>query len=418
MSTALAVGAVTAVIRGLLTERLATAATDLGGNNPNVTVLPPDLVVPPETDLTDTLNLFLYQVTPNPSWRNVDYPARDSTGDRVSYPPLALDLHYLLSAYSQEPFRAEIMLGHAMQVIHESGVLPRPLIRRRLGLDLQPGDPPAPQELTVFANSTLDTQVEMVKITLDSLSIEKISELWSAFQTNYRPTVAYHVSVVLIESDRPAKSALPVRERRLFVLPFKRPVINAVQPQLLTTEATLTIQGFNLRADVIRIRFDGDLQEPPAPENVTDNAISISLPISLQAGVRTVQVIHYLNYEPDPTNPPDFREGFESNICAFILIPEIISAQPISAVQGETLELSVAPPIGQLQQVALLLRDDVIESAPRSSEESTTLSFAIPDNFAPDIYIARLRIDGAESELQTDSDGVYNAPTITILEAP
>lgn len=44
------------------------------------------------------VNLFLYQVTPNPGWRNTGLPSLDSRGDgRLSNPPLALDLHYLLT---------------------------------------------------------------------------------------------------------------------------------------------------------------------------------------------------------------------------------------------------------------------------------------------------------------------------------
>ena len=424
MSTPLAIAAVTAVLSSLLTNRLTSVYGELEDSTPELSISPPelsvlspDLVIPPETpDPSDMLNLFLYQVRPNLGWRNVDYPARNSQGDRVSYPLLALDLHYLLSAYSQEPFRAEIMLGYSMQVLHEAGVLSRELIRDRL--DAVVNDTSEPGN-SVFVNSTLADQIEIIKVTPESLSSEAIFNLWSAFQTNYRPTVAYHVSVVLIESDRPARSALPVRERRLFVLPFKRPVINAVQPQIIAPTETLRIQGYNLKADEMRIRFDGETLENLPPENVTNREISIEPPADLQAGVKTLQIVHYVNYEPVETNPPDLREGFESNTVAFILRPQITTAAPISVAQGDTLTLSVASPVGQRQRVTLFLGDQAIAAEPRSAGDSptTSLDFSIPAEFTPDSYLARLRVDGAESELLPET-GPYTDPTIEVISNP
>ncbi len=49
-----------------------------------------------------------------------------------------------------------------------------------------------------------------MRITLQPLSVEEISKLWTAFQTQFRTSVSYQVSVVLIESQRPAKTPLPV----------------------------------------------------------------------------------------------------------------------------------------------------------------------------------------------------------------
>jgi len=43
------------------------------------------------------VNLFLYQVTPNPHRNNLDLPTRSQQGDLVQRPQIALDLHYLMS---------------------------------------------------------------------------------------------------------------------------------------------------------------------------------------------------------------------------------------------------------------------------------------------------------------------------------
>ena len=49
------------------------------------------------------VNLFLHQVTHNPAWRNVDLPSLAADGKtRLTNPPLALDLHYLLTVYATD----------------------------------------------------------------------------------------------------------------------------------------------------------------------------------------------------------------------------------------------------------------------------------------------------------------------------
>ena len=57
------------------------------------------------------------------------------------------------------------------------------------------------------------------------MNTEEMSKLWTALSTHYWPTAAYHISVVLIESNRSTKTALPVRSRNVYVLPFDQPFI-------------------------------------------------------------------------------------------------------------------------------------------------------------------------------------------------
>ena len=68
----------------------------------------------------------------NQGWRN-DGPAelRRQRRARSTSPPLALDLHYLLTAYGSADFQAEILLGYAMHLLHERPVLDRAAIRTR-----------------------------------------------------------------------------------------------------------------------------------------------------------------------------------------------------------------------------------------------------------------------------------------------
>jgi hypothetical protein len=131
---------------------------------------------------------------------------------RLSNPPLALDLHYLITAYGRSDFQAEILLGYAMHLLHERPMLDRPAIRR--ALNPSPLDvsmlPPAFQVLTA---SDLADQVEAIRITPMVMPVEEMSKLWAAIQSHYRPSAAYQVSVVLIEAKRHASTPLPVLSR-------------------------------------------------------------------------------------------------------------------------------------------------------------------------------------------------------------
>ena len=116
MSSALAIAGVTAVLRDLLNDGLINHnVSGLLGSTVTVSAVPPDRVVPANGTESTQLNLFLHQVTFNTGWRNHALPSRDGSGtQRLSNPPLALDLHYLVSAYSAEELGSEILLGYAI----------------------------------------------------------------------------------------------------------------------------------------------------------------------------------------------------------------------------------------------------------------------------------------------------------------
>ncbi|MEI2579946.1 Pvc16 family protein [Scytonema sp. PRP1] len=413
MSNALAIAAVTAVLKDLLNNGLInhdlTSVGDVA-----VTALPPDRIATGPTEPSQ-LNLFLYQVTPNSGWRNVGLPSRDSNGDRISNPPLALDLHYLLTAYGKEDFHCEILLGYGMQLLHETPILTKEAIRVALNPSVPisgVGNLPIMQTLTTAG---LDEQIEQIKITPQYLSIDEMSKLWSTFhQSNYRPTAAYQVSVVLIERQGSTKSALPVRQRNLKVLPFSQLQIANVLPNVVTPGSTLTIQGQNLKADSVVVKF-GTTEVNPA-RSVSDRLLEVPVPTSLVAGVNTVQVVHPLYFD----TPADPHHGFESNIAAFILRPTIDKNPDgtykitVSDVQIDTngasfrtITLELTPIVGQSQRVTLLLnqwssapnpppaKGYSFSAKPRTSD-TKSIEFEIR-GVTPGNYLVRVQVDGAES---------------------
>src|SRR5262249_33298904 len=127
MSSALAIAAVTAALKALLATRLLDHDLSQVGSV-TATATPPDRVTTGANE-PNQLNLFLYQVTPNLGWRNVDLPSRDINGARLTNAPLAIDLHYMLTAYGSADLNAEILLGYAMQMLHETPVITRAQLR-------------------------------------------------------------------------------------------------------------------------------------------------------------------------------------------------------------------------------------------------------------------------------------------------
>ena len=189
MSNSLAISAVTATLRRLIIR----GVSDLP--NQNVTTKPLDKARPNGT-AADQLNIFLYQTILNAAWRNMDMPRQVRPGE-TGQPPLALNLHYLITAYGEndDETKSHGWLGRAMGVLHDHPVL--------AGQEIQ----------DALAGSELESQIERVRITPQPLTLEEMSKLWTAFQTQYRISVAYAVEVVLIESTRRSRTPLPVLTR-------------------------------------------------------------------------------------------------------------------------------------------------------------------------------------------------------------
>jgi hypothetical protein len=451
MSNALAIASVTAVLKDLLNNGLIDHDVAASVGNVAVTALAPDRIDTTSTSQQSQLNLFLYQVTPNSGWRNVALPSRNGRGERISNPPLALNLHYLLTAYGALEFHAEILLGYGMQLLHETPVLTRDAIRRSLA----PPTPVSagsglPDELRALFTSELADQVELIKLSPATLNTEEISRMWTAFQSHYRPTVAYEASVVLIESNLSTRSALPVLARNLYVVPFNQPTIEQIKSQAtangpilinqpILAGHNLVIAGQRLSSEDVIVLID-DIEV--LPSEVTDTQVIAALPAELQAGVHGAQVIHRRLMG----TPPMPHRGVESNIAAFVLRPQIQTPPTVSNLQGAgstprsaDVTLAVEPAIGDTQRVVLMLNEFIASTSPPQpiTNDVAAYSFRVasriplsppagPPGSSNNItipitgvkagaYLVRIQVDGAESPLDTDTQGHLISPQVTIL---
>jgi Pvc16 N-terminal domain len=122
------------------------------------------------------LNLFLYQVLENPFAKNQPWLS-PSTGVQ-EYPPLAINLHYLLTPYAKDMISAHQVLSHAMGILYDNAIVSGPQL-----------------------SGALSTVVDQLAVVLCPMTLEELTRIWNALQSPYRLSVCYEVRIALVRSD-------------------------------------------------------------------------------------------------------------------------------------------------------------------------------------------------------------------------
>jgi hypothetical protein len=425
MSNALAIAAVTET----LVQVLQGALTGINlGSGPHVTNLRPDQ----QTALPEVgVNVFLYQIAPNPYLRNADLPTRKSDGSLLQRPTAAVDLYYLLTFYGDDSkLEQQRLLGAVVRELHAHPTLTRSMIANV-------------EQTTSFLNgpnrADLEKQPELIRFTPINFSLEELSKLWSfLLKTDYVLSTAYVASVVLIETDDPIPPPpLPVLASNIVVLPFRQPFISAIRSvqgpnALILPRSQIVLTGRNFlptqaggQTGSTEVLIGGIQQAPIA---VSDTQITVGLPQGLQAGAQTVQVIQSLMLG---TPPVPHQQGFQSDIATFVLHPVIqekgsppgtydISVQMgVGSPPGDAITVEISPTVVEGQRALLELLQLAQPTATRLFDagvvlnDTDTLTFEVR-GLPPGWYLVRVRIDGAESPLDFDPSGAPIAPSITL----
>lgn len=435
MANALAIAAVTAVIRDLLADGLIDADLD-GVGGIVVTSSPLELIVN-QTPRRNQLNVLLTHASPNAGWSTERLPTHDGAGAMVRRPLLALNLHYLITALGADDFAAEALLGYAMHLLHERPTLGPEAIRRSLGQGAVDGSAMPPLYQSIAAAELAD-QVESIRITPQNLDLEGWAHIWSSQNVGLRPSAVYEATVALIEGRAAPRDALPVLDARLSVSQIRRPRIvrtlvdpgGGAQPSVtapLFPGSRLLLRGSGLTAaQETRVSIDGRLIEPEP--GATDAALAVQLPIDLVAGVATLQVLHFV---VGSGGPADLRPREQSNAVAIGVRPVIDADAPNDPaialadvvvtggrIAGEV-TVRLAHPVEAGQRASLRLngrgavlgRDHSFIAGPLETD-SDSVAFAIA-NVAEGPYLVRIEIDGAESVLETDASG-FSGPIIEV----
>ena len=386
MSSPAALATVTATLQHLLTD-VATS----------VTTQPPSAARGSIT--TEHVNIFLYSSQCHPAFRNSPMPGETRNGEHA-HPPLPLVLKYLITAYgtSDDDISGQQVMGQAMSILHD-----HPL--------LSPADIEG-----VTPDSNLHRQVERVRITPATLSLDDMSKLWASFQSaEYRLSTGYEVSLVLIESTRPSRTPLPVLKRGAddhgpTVIAGPSPSLSGLRFPNQKPSAefgdVVTLLGTQLSSDDTLVRFQhSELDDPiDIQPNVTNSKTSMTVQLPAPAdnaalGSKWPAGFYTLSLLTLRPNTP----AWSSNSVAMPLSPNIKSVNPLSHSAGDfVLTIGCLPQVTDEQQVVLLFSDRTITPdsivTPADPTALTTLTFTVEDAITrPTPYVLRLRVDGVDS---------------------
>jgi hypothetical protein len=421
MSNALAIAGVTVVLQRLL-DGLQGDLTSALGVDVDVVSLPPEHVPQGQND-GPRINLFLYRVAQNAALRNAPLPSVDARGrSRIAHPPLALDLHYLLTAYGSAELQTEILLGYAMQRLHENPVLDRGRIDQILSNPMATSDPYPALRATGLAQ-----QLEMVKITPASLNLDELSKLWTALKSNYRTSAAYQATVVLIETELPAIAPLPVLQRNFGVTPGLLPPLPEVvsiapgSGQIAATlNDTLVIDGHDLDGRAgeyelvlsnARLKYEATIT-PEASATPSRVTFALTGPADLPAGAYTATLRLRKHGE---------QKARTTNVVPLLIAPLLVAPDgglPATVTPNASKEFTLQPNcVTQLrddQRVSLLLGGIEAMADPiTASTISPKFTFKdVPD----DKYWVRLRVDGVDSLLidRVAKPPVFLGPSVEV----
>jgi hypothetical protein len=390
-------------------------------------------------------NVFLFQITPSAAGRNVDLPTRDSRGELVMRPRVALELHYLITFYGDnatlEPQR---LLGIAVRVLHRQPVFSPSVVDQAI-TQLVNSHP----TLGFLNRSNLAAALEPIRVTPIALTADELSRIWSvfSFQTGFALSLAYQASLLFVDSDELGRTALPVKTTNVYVDAGGPPQIDRVFPQAdptgpIVPGATLLVvgRGFGNSVTDIEVVLDGD---HIAPLTVSPTQLTFALPASLEAGTHSLQVARFRLMG----SPPTPHQGLLSNRLPLVLLPAVVSSQvtfvfgspsdpdddpPPEVIDGVTfvsgtLTVFVTPDVGRRQTVVVFLNELPGSVSPPSGRAYTLPVEARKETDPTDRvavrfrqvaagdYLVRVQVDGATSALAADpTTGLFISPFVTV----
>lgn len=387
MSDYRAIQGVSSTLKKLLETFMVLNAPDIAPDD-RVTIT---LGLPDQEGEGKRVNLFLYHVQECAYLKNQDLPGV-SHGSEYGRPPLALDLHYLLTAYNTneegDQIEAQQILGDAMGALHDHAYL--------TGGSLDP---------------SLEGAVEKAKVTLEPLTVEDVTKVFLSLTTPYRLSVGYKVTVVQIQSriQRSVSGLIaegPGGGPRVVVLPIQRPRIDEVfvirQGDPLQKERVayarigdrLIIKGRNLggaaKLLVSSMQVALAVQKPTRLE-----AILPDDPV-IQPGSVPVRIANDIMLG----DPPVPHRGISSNLSVFVLIPHIATMTeqpPVDPGDPRSLDITGTRLFQANKECMTLIGDRIVNADAYTVSHEDHITVPVPMNLPAGTYPVRVRVNGAES---------------------
>ncbi|BAY81525.1 hypothetical protein NIES267_10020 [Calothrix parasitica NIES-267] len=455
MSNHLAIATVTATI-----QRIVQAAVQEDIDGTVVTTTRPDNQDGAATQ--PRVNIYMYQATPNPAWRNSDLRTRRPKGELIKQAQAGLNLYYLMTFYGNDSeLEPQRLLGSTLRTLVDQPILTPQMIQETVN---------SSRYSSYLGDSNLAEQVERVTITPSKMNTEELSKIWSVFfQTPYILSFAWQGSAVLIEGTKSGKRLLPVRVREFYSQP-NQPIISQVILQdtinkknvydaNFESDSSILIRGQNLNAELsdeklgeLEQQLNSSIEEirdkarkqpfsrskPEikigeariSPQKIADGEIYFDLASLseeknlLRTGIQSLQIIYPLVPKRFPSEP---IRVVSSNIVPFVLCPTVKNIEPVEELEDNEngfysarIIVEIDLPVGVEQKVLLFL-NEFSSSSPAAyifpvnsrNQDTNRLIFAVRD-VRQGSYLVRVQIDGAESLLGVGENQKYVSPMVVI----
>ncbi|MFB2835337.1 DUF4255 domain-containing protein [Floridanema evergladense] len=153
----------------------------------NIVFEPPYQFISETEPQTNRLSIFLYRVLENSDMKNRNPELIN--GNSVRYPPLFLNLFYLITPLTNSATNNHHLLAKTMQIFHDNGIVKGALLK-----------------------DILENTAEELRVIFHPISMEDITKLWSSFLRPYHLSAAYEVKVVAIDSQRTIETETVLRK--------------------------------------------------------------------------------------------------------------------------------------------------------------------------------------------------------------
>lgn len=125
------------------------------------------------TNMNTTVSLYLYRITIDEYLRNKNLPNQSPE----SYPPLSLNLHYLLTIWADSSLAEQVIAAWVMNEIHHHPIM----------------------DVSMLSSDGEWKQDEVVQITPAELSTEDMMRIWDSLAPNYHLSLSYTGKVIRID---------------------------------------------------------------------------------------------------------------------------------------------------------------------------------------------------------------------------
>ncbi|MCG8417535.1 MAG: DUF4255 domain-containing protein [Proteobacteria bacterium] len=193
------------------------------------------------------VNLYLYLINQEEHRRNSGgwVPLERQGNEEVQIKePLALRLYYLLTAFASDGSSEHRLLGESIQILFNNQHLADDDLQGNLGQS--------------------PVRARNIQVVLLNMDLDSINSIWGNNVALLRASVAYEVSLVLLEPGVPEKRVPVVQEIAAGsgdpkVEPDIEPVpfLASIEPDGAAPGVTVRITGANLASEFLQVRFEG-----------------------------------------------------------------------------------------------------------------------------------------------------------------